>query len=478
MTRDLSRRAALTLGAGMAVVGIHRPSAHAQSHGITRLRATTRTIDVNGRAASVLGLLRDDGGHGIELGPNERFRVGLVNDLAEPTIVHWHGQIPPIMQDGVPNNPLPTLRPGEERRFDFPAYPGTHWMHAHIADQEMRLLAAPLIVRSAADMRADRQEVVLLLKDFTYTLLAEHVAGLNREGAAAAQGRGQQGAKMPPMAGMPAAQPMAMDLNDIEFDAYLANYRTLSDPEIVRVEKSGRVLVRVINAASATVFRLDPGALPAQIVAVDGQPIIPVAARGFALAMGQRADLLLEVPRDGGSFPVLALREGARQRTGIILATQGAPIARVAAESEVDTAAYDARQEALLAAQQPLVVRPVARRLEVTLTGTMSPYVWSIDGRPWGEHRALDVTRGERVEIVMVNQTMMGHPMHLHGHHFQVTESGGRRIAGAMRDTVQVPPMGRVAVAFNGGESARWVFHCHHMLHLATGMMTELVVAA
>lgn len=477
MTTDLSRRAALALGAGMAVVGIRGSSAYAESDG-TRLRATTRTIDVNGRAASVLGLLRDDGGHGIELGPNERFRVQLVNDLSEPTIIHWHGQIPPIMQDGVPDNPLPTLRSNEERRFDFPAYPGTHWMHAHIADQEMRLLAAPLIVRTAADMRADRQEVVLLLKDFTHTLLAEHVARLNREAAAAAQGRVQQGRTMPPMAGMPAAQPMAMDLNDIEFDAYLANYRTLSDPEVVRVEKSGRVLMRVINAASATVFRLDPGALPARVIAVDGQPIIPAAARGFALAMGQRADLLLEVPRDGGSFPVLALREGARQRTGIILATQGAPIVRVAAESEVDTAAYDARQEALLAAQQPLVVRPVARRLEVTLTGAMAPYVWSIDGRPWGQHRALGVKRGERVEIVMVNQTMMGHPMHLHGHHFQVTESGGRRIAGAMRDTVQVPPMGRVAVAFDGGESARWVFHCHHMLHLATGMMTELVVAA
>jgi FtsP/CotA-like multicopper oxidase with cupredoxin domain len=73
---------------------------------------------------------------------------------------------------------------------------------------------------------------------------------------------------------------------------------------------------------------------------------------------------------------------------------------------------------------------------------------------------------------------MMGHPMHLHGHHFQVVEADGRRFSGPVRDTVQVPPMGRVTVAFDAGEAARWMFHCHHMPHLATGMMTELVVSS
>ncbi|MFU8777737.1 MAG: multicopper oxidase domain-containing protein, partial [Roseovarius sp.] len=72
----------------------------------------------------------------------------------------------------------------------------------------------------------------------------------------------------------------------------------------------------------------------------------------------------------------------------------------------------------------------------------------------------------------------------LHGHVFQVVGIGGqgigapRRINGATRDTVHVPPMSMVTVAFDAGEAARWMLHCHHMPHLITGMMTELVVTA
>ena len=76
------------------------------------------------------------------------------------------------------------------------------------------------------------------------------------------------------------------------------------------------------------------------------------------------------------------------------------------------------------------------------------------------------------------NMSMMAHPMHLHGHAFQVVGVGQTRIAGAVRDTVHVPPMGMVTVAVDAGEAARWMLHCHHMAHLASGMMTEIQVSA
>lgn len=74
--------------------------------------------------------------------------------------------------------------------------------------------------------------------------------------------------------------------------------------------------------------------------------------------------------------------------------------------------------------------------------------------------------------------SMMSHPMHLHGHKFQVVDVGQGRLAGAVRDTVLVPPMGMVTVALDAGEAASWMLHCHHMAHLATGMMTELSISA
>ncbi len=469
----MRRRSILLLGGAMLTgAGAVGWMAAAEAD-TSSIRATTRVLDINGRPARVLGLLRPDGTAGMTLEPSVPFRTRLTNELTEPTIIHWHGQTPPIEQDGVGDMPAPMLRPGEARRFDFAAHPGTHWMHAHIPDQEMLLLAAPLIVRSAEDLRADRQEVTLLLHDFSFTLLAEHLARLNAAPADPHAGHAGHGA---PVSG--AAQAAAMDLNDIDFDAYLANDRTLDDPQVVRVERGGRILLRIINGASATVFRIDTGSLAARLVAVDGQAVVPAATPSFALAMGQRADLLVEIPSVGGAFPVLALREGARERTGIVLATAGAEIRRTPTLGDANAAPYASAQEAALRAAAPLASRAVQRRFEVALTGTMTPYAWTLDGRAWGRHRPLQARSGERIEIALVNRSGMAHPMHLHGHRFQVVEAGGRRIAGAVRDTVQVPANERLVLALDAGQPGRWMFHCHHMPHLATGMMTELVVEA
>jgi FtsP/CotA-like multicopper oxidase with cupredoxin domain len=112
------------------------------------------------------------------------------------------------------------------------------------------------------------------------------------------------------------------------------------------------------------------------------------------------------------------------------------------------------------------------------LGGAMRPYAWTIDGAVWGQHRPIAAKSGERVELAFHNMSMMGHPMHLHGHAFQVVGINARRFAGARRDTVYVPPMSMVTVALDAGETARWMLHCHHMPHLATGMMTEFRVEA
>ena len=102
----------------------------------------------------------------------------------------------------------------------------------------------------------------------------------------------------------------------------------------------------------------------------------------------------------------------------------------------------------------------------------------SLNGRTWEDRRPLSVTRGERVELTLDNQSMMGHPMHLHGHHFQVVDVDGQRLPGAVRDTVWVPPRRTVTVAFDAGNPGEWAFHCHHLYHMATGMMTTVAYEA
>ncbi len=234
---------------------------------------------------------------------------------------------------------------------------------------------------------------------------------------------------------------MKMDLNDFNFDAYLANDRTLFDPEVVAVEKAGRIRLRVINASAATTFWIDTG-LPARLVAVDGHAVVPLAGSRFGIAMAQRLDIEIDLPQ-AGAFPILALREGARERTGLILATTGAAVTKLAGLSDAESPAFDLdlAQEAALQAVTPLAARSVDNAQMIMLAGAMSPYVWTIDGQTWDTHSPITAKSGERVELMFHNMSMMAHPMHLHGHVFQVVNINGREINGALRDTVYVPPM-------------------------------------
>ena len=443
-----------------------------------KLAAVSRTIDVNGRAATVFGLLGSDGKPGLNLIAGETNPVALSNNLSEETMIHWHGLRPSWDQDGVPDLPMPLLKAGEERHYALPGgNPGTHWMHAHTL-QEQNLLAAPLIVHSKEELARDEQEVVVLLHDFSFTPALELLAKLKSGGGMGMMNhmnmQGMDHSKMPGMnmgggmSGM--AGMMGMDINDIEYDAYLANDRTLNDPEVVQVEKGGRLRLRIINGATATAFTIDTGALAGEVIAVDGQEIMPLKSAQFPLAMGQRVDFRLSLPKEGGAFPILALREGSVERTGIILASPGAAVSKLADTGEAEGAILSLELEMGLNAVAPLASRAADRMFTVDLLGNMMGYEWGLRSSD-----DLKVREGERVLIEMRNLSMMTHPMHLHGHHFQIVGINGQAISGAMRDTVFVPHMTSVTFAFDAVNPGKaWAFHCHHLYHMAAGMMTTI----
>ncbi|WP_342237647.1 multicopper oxidase family protein [Inquilinus sp. OTU3971] len=480
----ITRRSLLSGAAASLALAGALPRIACASHS-GELTIATRSLDVAGRPATVFGIIRPDGGLGLRAVAGEDFRVRLTNALQEPSLVHWHGLTPPWRQDGVPGVTQDPLPAGAGFDYDFPlARPGTNWMHSHLGLQEQGLLAAPLIVADPAEAGLDEQEVVLMLHDFSFRDPAEIMAGLRGgQSMAGMDHSGHAMGAMQPMPGMQHSMPgmatpgmggMAMDLNDVEYDAYLANDRTLADPEVVRVERGGRVRLRIINGAAATNFHIDLGAAEGTLIAVDGMPVAPVTGRRFPIAIAQRLDIRLTVPA-GGALPVLALREGDRQRTGLVLAAPGATIARIADLGEDKSAPLDLALEARLTATEPLAARAVDRTIPVVLAGDMAGYVWTLNGKVHGQDTPLAVRRGERVAIAMTNPSMMAHPMHLHGHHFQVVAIDGRPpLSGARRDTVLVPPGKTVTVAFDADNPGRWSFHCHHLYHMESGMMTTV----
>ena len=319
-----------------------------------------------------------------------------------------------------------------------------------------------------------------MLHDFTFRNPQEILAELQGGGGAHAghmmqgmdhsqmthAGSGSGGSMMPGMAGMMGG---AM-LNDIVFDAYLANDRTLDDPEVVSVEKGTTLRLRIINGAAASNMWIDLGAIEGELIAVDGNAIYPMKGSLFPIAMAQRADIRLKIPAEGGAFPVLFRPEGVTARTGIVVATKGAAVPKLAGEGDM-TPALDLSQELLYRPVAKLPQEPVNRTEMLALTGGDKGYVWGLNGEANPVQPLFTMRQGERIAVMMHNMTGMAHPMHLHGHYFKVVALGGNVIDGALRDVVLVPPMESVTIVFDADNPGSWPFHCHHAYHMNSGMM-------
>jgi FtsP/CotA-like multicopper oxidase with cupredoxin domain len=459
----LSRRG--FLAASIAVGVTSRVRAQTGDATSTVLRLERRDIEVNGKSASVYCIRQPDGTFGITTDVGKPFRVRVENHVDEPSLIHWHGLTPPWRQDGVPDISGPAIPPGGSAGYDFPLRRGgTYWMHSHYGFQEQLLLSAPLIIRDGNE-KSDRQDIVFMLADFSFTPPEKIFADLQ--------------ARQPPNMEMPGTAMAAMqrkpDLNDVQYDAFLANNRTLDNPEVVKVEPGGHVRLRVINSSSMSAYHIALGRLKGNLIAVDGIPVQPVRGHNFPITVAQRLDIELTIPKIAAAYPVLAVLEGERRQTGIVLRAGKGHVTRLSGMSRAASPPLTLGLERSLRAAAPLADRKADRTHVLNLTGSMQGYQWSINNVAWNKDvPPLKVSEGERVELVITNQTMMPHPMHLHGHSFQVVAINGNRLAGAVRDTVLVPPKTTVTVAFDADNPGWWPFHCHLLYHQHAGMFATL----
>ncbi len=118
--------------------------------------------------------------------------------------------------------------------------------------------------------------------------------------------------------------------------------------------------------------------------------------------------------------------------------------------------------------------RPPSREIEVKLTGIMDRYIWTLNGRKFGNEDVIRVTEGERVRLRFVNDTMMAHPMHLHGMFMEL--DNGRTERRPKKHVIVVPPGKTASALVTADEVGEWPFHCHLVYHMAAGMMTRFVV--
>lgn len=443
---------------------------------------TQKNIDVDGKKTWVYYVSQPDGTWGFEGVKGQYFDATVKNETTVPTVLHWHGLIVPNNQDGVPYVTQQPIPPGGTYHYHFKLLQaGTFWMHSHFGLQMQRYMSAPFIIHDPNDKSGD-QDVVMMLADYSPetpdAIFAELKKGMPMPIAT------EQKMAMPSMKSsksMPAMNDTAMtqkpDLNDVQYAAYLTNYHTLKDPQIIRVAPGATVRLRIINAAAMTGFFVNTGNLPGKLIAVDGNDIHPINGKQFQIAEAQRLDIIVKIPEQkDGVYPILAQGEGTNMQTGLVLATPDVKTIPVLPEKVSTTAgALDYSQEWQLKALYPLKSKSVDETLILNLEGDMAKYEWKINNQMWPHITPLMINKDKRIEMIINNQTNMMHPIHLHGHTFEVTEIDGKAVIdGAMRDTVFVLPHSTVKVQFDSDNPGKWVIHCHMLYHQEAGMMTEI----
>ncbi len=300
-----------------------------------------------------------------------------------------------------------------------------------------------------------------------------------RAGRGAHAGHGGHGGGASGMAGMSGGDFLGgQHAGDVTYPLYLMNGRRPSAAPELEARPGERVRLRIVNAASDTPFRVAVGGHRMTVTHTDGFPVDPVAVDAIVVGMAERYDVLVTVG-ESGAIPLVAVAEAkGNEALGVIRSGPGDPPRPGVRPAELTRRVLQLSQ--LTAA--PEVRLPLGRpdRLhEIALGGGENGYVWTINGETQQGHQhehhagraALPVQEGERVRLAFTNSTVMFHPMHLHGHTFQLVGAGR---PGARKDTVIVRPDETVIVDFVADNPGQWMLHCHNLYHQVAGMMTTV----
>ncbi len=437
--------------------------------------------------------------------------------------LHWHGILLPVEMDGVPYVTTPTIHSGESFVFRFPIrQSGTYWYHSHTNVQEQKGVYGAFVIQPKVKTLKYDKEAVAVLSDWSDEDALSILKNLRKDGDYYLYKKGtmrswfgalQAGAlgnyfynEWTRMGGM--------DFSDVGYDAFLINGKT--DSQLVKAKAGDRIRIRLINAAASTYFHVALGNEQVQVVSADGIDVTPVKAKEILMGMAETYDILFTVPekknyelkitaQDGTGTASAWIGEGQNvlaplkpfpdmyatmdhsahhnhgahaghdmsamsgEHAGHDMSTMSGEHAghdmSAMNETKIETLTVDN----LKALKSTLLPKNAPRYdLELRLGGDMERYIWHINGKAIHQDRTIEIKEGDVVRFTFVNETMMHHPMHLHGHFFRVLTDKGDY--SPLKHTVDVPPHGTRVIEFYANEPGEWMLHCHNLYHLKNGM--------
>lgn len=450
------------------------------------LHAAAVEKSARGRRFAVFGYNGQVPGPEIRVKERDTLRVRVHNHLPDGTTIHWHGVPVPNPMDGVPGVTQAPIPSGQSFTYEFMAWPaGTYVYHTHEGYQLDQGLYGPLIIEERHPPAVDR-ELVLVLEDWATV----DGGGPAASRAGRVSGRGVMGFGMMRGGGMMHGGGMGwghMRLGGTEsggdepllepvHDAYAINGKLDPPGEVLQIRKGERARLRLINASSSTIYSLRVAGHELTVTHADGRPVKPVTVDAIRIGMGERYDARIEA-RNPGRWPILVWPDTAADGPLVLgsLLYEGIAQRGYSADSGFQGRGFGYGDlEALDEEGLPRVGGKFDRRIRLVLSGGMHSRHWTINGQIYPETGDLYIRHGERVRLEYYNHSPMPHPMHLHGHYFELDLPGRPR-----KDTVIVEPhMGFMAVEFVADNPGDWLHHCHNLYHLMAGMADVVRVPA
>lgn len=428
----------------------------------------------------------------IRVKVGETVKINLKNELEEPVSIHWHGYPVPNDMDGIPGVTQDAVAPGKTFTYEFKAtVPGTYWYHSHqdSVNQLDKGLYGALIVEDPEDSY-DR-DYTLVLDEWMSSSnkdMEANTSDSNQKNNGGMEGIGHGKMDIGDMKGMDHSQMNMSDMGSMEghdmsmYDLYTINGKAGDAIDKLVVKEGEKVRIRLINAGYLT-HTMHLHGHEFKVVASDGQPVNSPAVitdQGIAIAPGERYDLEFTANNPGSWLLEEHGNDDRVKNMRAVIAYEGSAVQTAdtsnASESlpQFDLMKYGKQAETKFSLNQSFDQDVLLNLNTEMKDGEM---VYTINGKVFPDTDPIKVNKGEKVKVTFVNRSMTDdHPMHLHGHFFQVLSKNGQPLEGApvIKDTLNVKPGEEYVVAFEADNPGDWMFHCHDLHHASAGMVTDV----
>lgn len=435
------------------------------------------------------------------------------NKLKEETSLHWHGLFLPNQMDGVPFLTQMPIKPNTTYVYKFPiVQSGTHWYHSHSELQEQIGMYGAFIINERKEW--DIPTIPVIISEWTDMNPGEVHRSLKnasdwfaiKKGTTQSYAEAVRSGNFKTKITNEWKRMNAMDVSDVHYDAFLVNGK--HEDVQPRFKAGDKVRLRIANGGASDYFWLTYSGGKITVVATDGNDVEPVAVDRLIIAVSETYDVVVTIP-ENKSYEFLVTPED-RTGSASLWLGQGEKVPAqklpklkyfagmkmmndmmdgkgnmVEMEGmkmenqmmDMNAAMYPEATTDLVTLNYGMLRDPKKttlpkgpwKELKFDLTGNMNRYVWTLDNKTVSESDKILIKKGENVRIIIFNNSMMRHPMHLHGHDFRLVNGQGEYAP--MKNVIDIMPMERDTIEFAATEpGGDWFFHCHILYHMMSGM--------